>query len=116
MIPVLIILVKGIEEIPVEPESDVIVSRNFKDNHVYHLQYTVATEINNSDVRINYTALYVVKQAAENKTDFVAVLQKRSEEKTDESGTESQIYDDSKTFETILKYGPESLKIDENEY
>ena len=65
--------------------------------------------MNNSDVRINYTAFYVVKKASENKTDFVAVLQKRSEEKTDDEGTESQIYDDSTTYETILKYGPDSL-------
>ena len=105
IIPILVVLLKGIVEIHVEPEEDVIVSRTFQNNHVYHLQYTINTEMENSDVRINYTAFYVVKQATENKTDFMAVLQKRSEEKIDESGTESQIYDDSTTFETILKYG-----------
>ena len=51
----------------------------------------------------------------ENQTDFVAALQKRSEEVTNENGTEIQIYDDSDLYETILKKGAEGLdQVDEN--
>ena len=50
-----------------------------------------------------------------NQTDFVAALQKRSEEVTNENGTEVQIYDDSDNYEVILKKGAEVLEeIDEN--
>ena len=50
-----------------------------------------------------------------NQIDFVAALQKRSEEVTNENGTEVQIYDDSDNYEVILKKGAEVLEeIDEN--
>ena len=54
---------------------------------VYSLNYTVRNTMNESLVRINYTAEFVVKKTNPNSTDFVCVLQKRSEEKIDENGT-----------------------------
>ena len=36
-----------------------------------------------STIKINYTTLYVVKESEKNLTEFVCVIQKRSEEKID---------------------------------
>ena len=43
--------------------------------------------MNDSLVRINYTAEFVVRDVGSNSTDFVCVLQKRSEEIIDDNGT-----------------------------
>ena len=64
-------------------------------------------------MKINYTAFFVVLGTNDNGTNFTASLQKRSEETMEDGKTTIQIYDDSKFYEEILKYGVDH--IDENE-
>ena len=45
----------------------------------------INTFIIESTVKINYTTFYCVKEVKENQTDFVGVIQKRSEEKIDDN-------------------------------
>ena len=73
--------------------------------------------MNESLVRINYTALFVVKAANLDSTDFVCVLQKRSEEKINDNGTEVQYFDQSQQYKIILKNGalPASESEEDNE-